>query len=699
MTLKGLLALLTQRPEFRRLLEQMRGGIPALAGITEAARPFVIAAIASAVKQPLLVIAKDENDARQLADTVKSFVANPSDIFYMPGREALPYERLLDDAITTQQRLQSLIAMVERERTPIVICSARALTQLVIPPQELASSLFRLQPNQEVDLTIMLDQLYDLGYKPVAEVEEPGQFSHRGGIVDLFPPTLSRPVRIEFFGDEIESLRTFDQTTQRSLNPIDLCVVGPAREALPIRGPAIAPELEQLDSKILHRDAEERWSHDLEELRQRRSFDDIAFYLPYLHKPATILDYLPQNGLLMLDNPASIQNHISDFDAQALEMKERLERERANPAHMHDAHVSWQQLEPQLQQRRQLRFADILSLAESDFDSRYLSTTESLMPPFSSANSYGGRLRSFVADCRKALDNRERVIIVTSQSRRMSEVLSDESILREATIHVSPETNINELPEAGTLTLIQGQMAEGWQCRSLALYVYTDTEIFGWSKRRSQPRRKPITPASFLAEVNPGDHVVHQEYGIGRFEGLAKMNMSGVEREYLLIQYSGTDKLYIPTDQLDRITRYIGMGESVPALSKLGTSEWTRAKSRVKESVQDVARELLRLYSARESAQGHAFPADSEQPWLKELEDAFPYEETPDQERAIDEVKGDMERPRPMDRLVCGDVGYGKTEVALRAAFKAVLDQRQVAILVPTTVLALQHYNTFRERL
>ncbi|MBO0795012.1 MAG: hypothetical protein J2P36_29250, partial [Ktedonobacteraceae bacterium] len=189
MTLKGLLALLTQRPEFRRLLEQMRGGIPALAGITEAARPFVIAAIASAVKQPLLVIAKDENDARQLADTVKAFVANPSDIFYMPGREALPYERLLDDAITTQQRLQSLIAMVERERTPIVICSARALTQLVIPPQELASSLFRLQPNQEVDLTIMLDQLYDLGYKPVAEVEEPGQFSHRGGIVDLFPPT------------------------------------------------------------------------------------------------------------------------------------------------------------------------------------------------------------------------------------------------------------------------------------------------------------------------------------------------------------------------------------------------------------------------------------------------------------------------------------------------------------------------------
>jgi len=229
--------------------------------------------------------------------------------------------------------------------------------------------------------------------------------------------------------------------------------------------------------------------------------------------------------------------------------------------------------------------------------------------------------------------------------------------------------------------------------------VYTDTEIFGWSRRRNALRRKPVTPASFLAEVNPGDYVVHQEHGIGRFEGLVKLHMTGVEREYLLIQYAGTDKLYIPTDQLDRVTRFIGMGDAVPALSRLGTTEWTRVKSKVKENVQDIARDLLRLYSEREASKGFAYSPDAEQPWLQELEDAFPYEETPDQIRAIEEVKADMERPRPMDRLVCGDVGYGKTEVALRAAFKAVLDQRQVAILVPTTILALQHFNTFMERL
>src|SRR5438105_12079020 len=352
-----------------------------------------------------------------------------------------------------------------------------------------------------------------------------------------------------------------------------------------------------------------------------------------------------------------------------------------------------------MQQRRQLNFAGILSAVEGEFDAQLRGGTEQLMPNYSSANAYGGRLRAFVQDCRRALKNRERVVIVTAQARRMAEVLSDESILRDEAIHVSPGTNIQAPPDAGTVTLIQGQLVEGWQSRSLALSVYTDTEIFGWSRRRNALRRKPVTPASFLAEVNPGDYVVHQEHGIGRFEGLVRLHSTGVEREYLLIHYAGTDRLYIPTDQLDRVTRYVGMGDAVPALSKLGTTEWTRAKSKVKENVQEIARDLLRLYSAREALSRPVYPSDAEQPWLQELESAFSFEETPDQARAIEEVKADMERPRPMDRLVCGDVGYGKTEVALRAAFKAVLDQRQVAVLVPTTVLALQHFNTFKERL
>ena len=701
MTLQGLLALLAQRPEFRRLLEELRKGegLPALTGVTEAARPYVIAALAKALKQPFLVVVDDEAQANQMVESLKVFVEQPNDVLCLPDRDALPYERLISDALTMQKRMQAMIALVEQERDVIVVCSARALTQPVMPPQELSAALYTLQVGHEVDLTLMLEHLFKLGYEPVAEVEEPGQFSHRGGIVDLFPPTLPRPVRVEFFGDEIESLRTFDQETQRSLNPIAMCVIGPAREALPIRGPEAVKELEQLHTEMLVSESEERWKRDLENLRQGLSFDDITFYLPYLHNVTTMLDYLPRSGLLILDNAESIQNRIAELDEQAQEMKERFERDRENPPHLRDAHIGWNRLEPKIQQRRQLNFAGILSAVEGEFDAQLRGGTEQLMPNYSSANAYGGRLRAFVLDCRRALKNRERVVIVTAQARRMAEVLSDESILRDEAIHVSPGTNIQAPPDAGTVTLIQGQLVEGWQSRSLALSVYTDTEIFGWSRRRNALRRKPFTPASFLAEVNPGDYVVHQEHGIGRLEGLVKLNMTGVEREYLLIQYAGTDKLYIPTDQLDRVTRYISMGEAVPALSKLGTTEWTRVKSKVKESVQDIARELLRLYSEREASKGFAFSPDSEQPWLQELEDAFPYEETPDQIRAIEEVKADMERPRPMDRLVCGDVGYGKTEVALRAAFKAVLDQKQVAILVPTTILALQHFNTFKERL
>lgn len=701
MTLQGLLALLAQRAEFQRLLKRLRAGegLPTLTAITEAARPFIIAALAEALQQPLLVVVEDELQASQTTETLKTFVGEQDSVLYLPDRDALPYERLMSDTLTTQQRMNTLICLAKRERQVIVVCSARVLTQPVIPPQELVATLYKLEVSQEVDLTLMLDHLYNLGYEPVTEVEEPGQFSHRGGIIDLFPPTLPRPVRIEFFGDEIESLRTFDQETQRSLNPIPSCVIGPAREALPQRGPQVVAELEQLDSRILHSDAEERWKNDLDLLRQGRSFEDIVFYLPYLHTLATTLDYLAPGGLVIVDNPESIHNRIAELDAQAEELKARLENDRENPAHLRAANISWDRIELQLQQRRQLHFAGMLSASEDEFDTDRPGAGEHLVPPFGSANSYGGRLRAFALDCRKALDNRDRVVIVTTQARRLAEVLSDESILHKAAMYVSPGTSIKTVPEPGTLTLLQGQLTEGWQSRGLALQVYTDTEIFGWSKRRASQRRKPMTPSSFLAEVNPGDYVVHQEHGIGRFEGLVKLHMTGVEREYLLIRYSGTDKLYIPTDQLDRVTRYIGMGDAVPALSKLGTTEWTRAKAKVKESVQDTARELLRLYSAREAAEGHAFPADSEQPWLQELEDGFAYEETPDQARAIDEVKADMERARPMDRLVCGDVGYGKTEVALRAAFKAVLDQRQVAILVPTTVLALQHFNTFSERL
>jgi transcription-repair coupling factor (superfamily II helicase) len=692
------LPLLRERPEFRRLLERLAPGAaaPVLSGVTEAARPYLVAGLATAAARPVLYIVRRADDIERAVSALNALLGGELPVFTYADRDALPFERLMPDVESVQARMRALTALSRPSGPMIVVATARALTQPVMPPDEFAHALIELRNGLQLDPQELLVRLLRLGYEPVAEVEEPGQVSHRGGIVDLFAPALPRPLRVEFFGDEIESIRTFDHQTQRSLNPVDAVLAGPAREALPSRGPAAAARLDQLDIIGLHAEAQARWLRDLDALREAQSFDDIAFYLPYLHEPASLLDYLPRDGLLVLhdaDAPRAVAEELAE---QGEEIRDRLERDGENPPGLLPAFVGWPQLGPVLARATQVRFASLLE----DEGAAAHRQGSALTPDLVAASSYGGRMRAFAQDVRKLLGERQRVVIITTQARRVAEVFGDEALLgKNGMVLVSPETDLPEPPEVGTLELVHGRFPEGWHSRSMALSVYTDAEVFGWSRRHAEQRRATTTPSSFLSELRPGDFVVHQDHGIGRFEGLVKLATSGVEREYLLIHYAGTDKLYIPTDQLDRITRYIGMGDAVPALSKLGGADWARAKQRAKESATDIARDLLRLYSVRETAVGHPFPPDEQQPWLQELEEGFAYEETPDQARAITEVKEDMERARPMDRLVCGDVGYGKTEVALRAAFKAVLDQRQVAVLVPTTVLALQHFNTFTQRL
>jgi transcription-repair coupling factor (superfamily II helicase) len=708
---------LAERHEFRRLRERLSadGAAPVLSGVTESAKPYVVAALAVALDRPILYVVRDNAEVERVCDALTGLVGRDFPVLPYADRDALPYERLLPDATSVKTRMNVLAALARPAGAMIVVCSDRALAQPVMPPDEFARAIVELRDGLQLDPRILLEHLLSLGYENVAEVEEAGQVSHRGGIVDVFPPALPRPVRVEFFGDEIESIRTFDPETQRSLNPVTAVLLGPAREALALRGPAAARRLDALSVIGLHPDARARWEHDLETLRDSGSFDDIAFYLPYLHEPSSLLAYLPAAGVLVLHDAEALQRTVAELAEQGEEVRDRLERDGENPPGLLPALLSWQAVERTVAAHTQLRFASLLAdeATEVHPEGRRPETGgrraappsrseegSALAPDLVAPQSYGGRMRAFAQDVRKQLADRQRVVIVSGQARRLAEVFGDEAILgHTGTVMVSPATDLPQAPDPGTLALLHGRFPEGWHSRSMALSVFTDAEIFGWSKRRGEQRRAGGTPATFLAELRPGDFIVHQDQGIGRFEGLVKLSTGGVEREYLLLQYAGTDKLYIPTDQLDRITRYIGMGDAAPALSKLGGGEWQRAKQRAKESATDIARDLLRLYTVRELAEGHPFPSDEEQPWLQELEESFAYEETPDQARAIEEVKADMERARPMDRLVCGDVGYGKTEVALRAAFKAVLDQRQVAVLVPTTVLALQHFNTFTERL
>ncbi|MEO7001772.1 MAG: transcription-repair coupling factor [Ktedonobacterales bacterium] len=702
MSLRGLLPLLTARPEFRRLRDALTVSgatgthAPTISGVSEAARPYLVAALAQEQTAPLLYVVRDDEQVASVTQTLTTLIGRDIPVQPYLDRDALPYERLMPDRETVKARMQALTLLTTHNGPLIIVCSARALTQPLMAPQEYAHLLQEVKSGLQLDPRMLLVRLLALGYEFVAEVEEVGQVSQRGGIVDLFPPTMERPVRVEYFGDEVESVRSFDPATQRSLNEIAVAHLGPAREALPTRGPQAAERLAALDIVGLHPDARARWQSDLDNLRDRQSFDDIGFYLPYLHEPTSLLAYLPQDSLIVLHDEVAPQHIATEITEQGEALRDRLEREGENPPGMLPAFISWEQITPQLSAHQQTRFAGLITDEQAEGEHTGSVYAPDLVP----AQSYGGRVRAFAQDVRRQLNERQRVVIVSMQARRLAELFGDEALLgHNNTVVVSPAVELPDAPEPGTLTVVHGRFPEGWHSRLLALTVYTDTEVFGWSRRQGEQRRRAATPTAFLAELRPGDFVVHQDHGIGRFDGLVKLNNGGVEREYLLIQYAGSDKLYIPTDQLDRITRYIAMGDVTPSLSKLGGGDWVRAKQRAKESARDIARDLLRLYSVRETVEGHSFPSDEEQPWLQELEEGFPYEETPDQAHAIADVKGDMERARPMDRLVCGDVGYGKTEVALRAAFKAVLDQRQVAILVPTTILALQHFNTFSQRL
>ncbi len=710
MSLRGLLPLLENRPELRRLRGLLRdqadaapsvapgaaNHLPAITGVSEAARPYLVAALTQTLGAPLLYVTRSDEQVEAVTQALAALTDGAIPVRAFPTLDALPWERLLPDRDTIKARMNALILLTRATNDAIVVCSARALTQSIMPPDEFRAALLALKTAQRLDPRLLLERLMALGYDFEAEVEEVGQCTHRGGIVDVFSPAMERPIRIEFFGDEIDSIRTFDPETQRSLNAINEALLTPAREALATNGPAAAEQLATLDTVGLNPSARERWQDDLQALRERQSFPDIAYYLPYLHQPSSILAYLPAGAYLALGDEDAPRHEAEQMAEQGEEARDRLERDGEHPHGLEPAFIAWPALRPQLDALPQARFASLTS------DEQAPGVGATLAPDLSPAQSYGGRLRAFAQDVRKLLSARQRVVIASLQARRLCEVFGDEALLgRNNVVNVSPQTDLPEPPEPGTLTIVHGRFPEGWHSRSMALTVFTDAEVFGWARGHgaADHRKRAVTPAAFLAELRPGDFVVHQEHGIGRFDGLIKLDAGEVEREYLLVAYAGTDRLYIPTDQLDRITRYIGMGDAAPTLSKLGGAEWARAKQRAKESAKEIAGDLLRLYSLRETLQGHPFPSDDQQPWLQELEEGFSYEETPDQERAIAEVKADMERARPMDRLVCGDVGYGKTEVALRAAFKAVLDQRQVAILVPTTVLALQHFNTFSQRL
>jgi len=660
--LSFLLPLLRETTAYKQVVEQLlalkqvQGKNGHKAVIFEAAKPYFIAALYDELRLPLMVITAQPGKARKLYEQLEIWCPSSADLQRFPELE-------LEGARDVWKRLQVLATLdpelssgdarplfrpensLNSSSPPLIVTSALAIITKTVSPKDFTSACQILRQGMVVEPLNLLRRWQLMGYETEDIVELPGTISKRGGIIDVFSPCSQLPARIEFFGNEIESIRLFNPETQCSTKPINLIAIVPAKE--------VGPEL---DSGF-----ENNGSPEL----------------------SSGLDYLCGNAILILDSPGEIKAAIEKLHCEAQVLPSRACPELVSGERRL---FSWEELELKINARR------YLSLEPWGI------TGNGGQPlPFSPPQGYGGKLEKFLDSAKQMIEEKQRVLVVSHQANRLAE------LFQERGIEVSLTSELKEIPPPASIALLQsspGQVsgsvpAEGWKMGNL--HLITDAELFGFVKQARPSRSMPVRHRWLTPQLASGDYVVHIDHGIGRFRGLIRMKTFGIEREYFVLEYAGNDRLYVPTDQITRISSYIGAGDRAPSLSRLGTQEWERVKKRVKESVADIAQGMLELYASREVNPGFAFSSDTL--WQQELEASFPYVETLDQLEAISAVKDDMEKPKSMDRLICGDVGYGKTEVALRAAFKAVMNNKQVAILVPTTVLAQQHFNTFKERL
>ena len=680
MNLTGLLPLIEGMPGYQSLgkgLQSAQGEVKVV--VLDAAKPYLLACLYHLLGSSMLVITARPEKARQLYDDMTVWCSCDDLVHLFPEPDALPYERISSDPYTVKQRLKVLSSLSDTDKSHLVIASAHAAVRKTMPARVFNSSCQIIRKGMKLDLEKTLHNWIRLGYELDAKVELPGTVSRRGGIIDIYPPHNELPARIELLGDEVESIRFFDPESQRSAQVVSEISIIPAREMI-VPASDLSDALQQLDLSNLNAGARSRIEGDIDRLSQGQWFDGLDLYSS-LGNDGALPDYFAPNTLVIIDEPDFIAAAMADLEAQAAELRQAQIDRGELPINFPLPYFTWPGLTDKLN-----RFHQRLSLEQ------WGDSSQGYTMDFGPAPNYSGRLPAFLKEARTMIESKRRVIIVSQQSTRLSELLEGEDIL------AFPITSIERLPSPGSVTLVQGSLSEGWTMDgSNGDILLTDVELFGFAKKRRMVPKRPVRSEAFLSDLAVGDYVVHIDHGVAKFAGLITLSVEKGEREYLVLEYAAGDKLYVPSDQVDRVTRYIGPGGYSPSLSRLGTQEWNRAKQRVKEAADLLAKELLELYSAREISPGFAFSPDTV--WQQEFESSFPYVETPDQLEAVQQVKQDMERTRPMDRLVCGDVGYGKTEVALRAAFKAVMDGMQVAVLVPTTVLAQQHFTTFSQRL
>jgi transcription-repair coupling factor (superfamily II helicase) len=641
-------------PAYQQLLEAAAAGISLSGqGLPRAARLPVLAALHADLQRPLLLITGRADRALTLLDEL-GFWAPSAIRRYFPEPNPLFYEQAAWGNNTRRDRLQAITSLAlyhmpgnKPEQHAIMVAPVRAIMARTLPRRDFLKYSRTLKLSQEIQPESLQRSWVDIGYSAADIVVEPGQFSRRGGLLDVWPLSETHPVRLDFFGDEIDTMRRFDPSSQRTIENLTQLLITPAREVLPGKAGDLDLQGQEIDE----------------------------FLLPVVHpQPASLLDFLPRQSLVLVDDLDLVQVTANEIEEQSVKLRRESIQEGTLSPDFPIPYISWSELQDNLS-------------THTWFEMGHTTASDSeIAKSFTPGPRFGGRLKPLLEHLVDTLQQGDDVFIVSRQTARLQELWHERQ-------------GVMNLP--GSPHFLDGTLADGWTLKlpHVNQHLLTDSEIFGWERPKPRQRHRPVAeaPESNYADLKPGDYVVHVDYGIGRYNGLVKRSLEGAERDFLWVEYDGGDQLYVPVHQADRLSRYIGTEHNPPNLTRLGTTEWANVKQKVREGVLEVAKELLELYAKRQVARGNAFSKDT--PWQSELEASFPYIETEDQMQAIEEVKQDMENKRPMDRLLCGDVGYGKTEVALRAAFKAVMDGKQVAVLVPTTVLAQQHYETFRQRL
>ncbi|MCG8402537.1 MAG: DEAD/DEAH box helicase, partial [Firmicutes bacterium] len=669
-------------------------------GLTGAQRNLLAAALIEDVCPSALVVTPGESEAVQVWEDLSSLLPGTR-VEQFPVYELLPYHVLAHGKEVLTRRLAVLEGLCG-DGPMVVVAPVEALMRRLSPPGVFASMHMKLAVGDRVALGELAHRLVAMGYERVDLVESAGHFSTRGGIVDIFPPTWSLPVRMEFFDDEVDSIRVFEVGSQRSGEKLNRLEIFPAREFVvaedkwPLGRGAVRGEYRIQQRKLARsgdpaaqRFLEEHFGRLTEMLDDGVYFQGLELFLPYFYPaPVSLLDYLPARAPVLLYEPGKIRELVQSIQRERTETyADLLTRGKVLPGQL-KGYIDWEELYNGLAPRQAVYFSFMPRQAPFIRPQNIVNFTAKSM------HSFMGRTELLAGEIRNWRRNGNAVVLLVTAEDRGTHLLNS---LRDEKLDVYYMSSLESEVRAGNVVITHGQLSGGVELVNARLVLITEGEIFGQRKRkrREQPRTGPGRLEPFT-DLKVGDFVVHVNHGIGRYQGIVPLDIGEIRKEYLLIKYSGADKLYVPTDQVGLLQKYLGAEADAPRLSKLGGSEWNRVKSRVREAVRDMAQELLELYAARETVRGYAYGPDTV--WQREFEDSFPYEETPDQARTIKEVKRDMENPRPMDRLLCGDVGYGKTEVALRAAFKAVMEGKQAAVLVPTTILAQQHFNTFRER-